>query len=371
MKDDSLDLLFVTRKFPPSTGGMQEFSYHLYESLQRRDDAKIDGITWGGSNIWLPVVLPLLFLRTLWNAVRKRPDVLYCTDGLLSPLALIVKRFTGIPTVITVYGLDITYDNWLYQKGVVSTFDRHDAVACISTAAQEKAIEAGVSETKTHVIPGGVDPEKYFVPGATEADAERVLRENGYDIALQEKTVLLSVGRLVRRKGFQWFADSVVPRLPDEYVYVICGSGPMQEEIQHAIERHSLEGRVIPLGRVTGEPLHTLYSTADLLIMPNIPVENDMEGFGLVAMEAASCGTPVIAADMEGMKDSVIPGTTGIRVTPESPSAFIDAIEDVAETLPSRDEIRSYVVEEFGWDAQAGRYTDLFRTVVEAIGDRP
>jgi glycosyltransferase involved in cell wall biosynthesis len=359
-----MDVLLVSRKFPPSTGGMQEFSYHLYQALNQREDVAVTPITWGGSNRWLPLVLPYLVLRTLWAVLWKRPDVVYCTDGLLSPLSGVVNRLFKVPTVITVYGLDITYDNWVYQRVVVPTFSWNDIVACISSAAQEKAVAAGVPGELTQVIPGGVDPEKYYAPDAGRDDLQETLRSYGFDVAVDDKTVLLSVGRLVERKGFQWFVSAVMPQLPDDHVYVICGDGPMKDTIEERIEEHGVEDRVFPLGRVTGRPLNTLYSTADMLIMPNIPVAGDMEGFGLVAMEASSCGTPVVAADMEGMRDSVVDGKNGLRAPSQDADAFRSTILDLHNDVGSPEDVRAFVRDHFTWERQAERYTALFQEIV-------
>ncbi|MDY6770075.1 MAG: glycosyltransferase family 4 protein [Candidatus Nanohaloarchaea archaeon] len=355
---DSIDVLLVTRKFPPSTGGMEEFSAQMLAALQDRDDIDIDAVTYGGSNIWLPVVLPWLAVRTVWALLRDRPDILYVTDGLMSPLAAVCRRLFGVATAVTVYGLDITYENPVYQHLVVPTFPYHDRLLPISRAAEQAALEKGVPEELLTVVPGGVDTDEYYVPDADRGDAEAVLAERGVDIDLAGKTVLLSVGRLVERKGFQWFADRVMPELDEEFVYVVCGDGPQMEALQDAVERHGLEDRVFPLGEVTGRPLNVLYSTADALVMPNIRVEGDMEGFGLVAVEASSCGTPVVAADMEGMQDSVLDGN-GVRVTPEDADAFIDGIKEALDM--DRAAVRQFTGDEFSWARQAERYAAVFR----------
>ncbi len=364
---DSLRVLLVSRKFPPSTGGMEEFSHQMLEALEERDDVDVDAITYGGSNTWLPIVLPLLALKTVISLIRNRPDVLYVTDGLMSPLAATCRWLFGVPTAVTIYGLDITYSNSIYQHLVVPTFTHNDHLLPISRAAEQAALEKGVPEDILTVIPGGVDTEKYYRPDADMDDAEQVLADHGTNVNLAGKTVLLSVGRLVERKGFQWFADEVMPELDEEYIYIVCGDGPQREALDDAVERHGLEDRVFPLGEVTGEPLNTLYSTADALVMPNIRVEGDMEGFGLVAVEASSCGTPVVASDMEGMKDSIISEGNGIRVQPETASAFVDGIETALSL--DREAVREFTREEFSWGRQAERYISIFHSVV-GMGDR-
>lgn len=360
---EQLDVLLVSRKFPPSTGGMEEFSYQMYHHLSSREDAAVRKVTWGGSNIWLPVVLPLFAMLVAFHIVRRRPDVLYCTDGLLSPLAAVFRAVFRVPTAVTVYGLDITFDNWLYQHLVPPTFSMNDRLLCISDAAKAAAIDVGVPEDTLTVVPGGIDPESYYMEHLEEADVTSVLEAYSVPASSLDGTLLLSVGRLVRRKGFQWFADKVVPDLDESYTYVICGDGAMQEEIEAAIERHGLEKQVFPLGTVTGRPLKVLYNAADALIMPNIRVPGDMEGFGLVATEASSCGTPVVAADMEGMKDSVIDGKTGVRVEPESAKAFIRGIRNVTSGEWVREEVRSFTAEAFSWEQRAAEYRAVFASI--------
>ncbi|MFB6295027.1 MAG: glycosyltransferase family 4 protein [Candidatus Nanohaloarchaea archaeon] len=362
---DSLRVLLVSRKFPPSTGGMEEFSYQMLQALQQRDDVAVDAVTYGGSNRWLPFVLPALAVKTVISLVRNRPDVLYVTDGLLSPLAAACRWLFRLPTAVTVYGLDITYSNPVYQHLVVPTFPYNDRLLPISRAAEQAARDKGISDDMLTVIPGGVDTQKYYSPGADRDDAEQVLADRGIDIDLTGKTLLLSVGRLVERKGLQWFTDRVMPQLPEEHVYVICGDGPQHEAVQQAVEEHGLDDRVFPLGEVTGPPLNRLYSTADLLLMPNIRVEGDMEGFGLVAVEASSCGTPVVASDMEGMKDAVVEGGNGVRVSPEEPSAFIDGIEQGLDM--DRDDVRTFTREEFSWETRGEQYAAVFQELNETL----
>jgi phosphatidylinositol alpha-1,6-mannosyltransferase len=121
MADDALTVIFLSRTFPPSTGGMQQFSYHLHDQLAERDDIELVAKTYGGSKKWLPVVLPYFLMWALYGLIRNDIDCLYMTDGVLSPIGASLQLLTGTPTVITVHGLDITFDNWVYQRFVVPT----------------------------------------------------------------------------------------------------------------------------------------------------------------------------------------------------------------------------------------------------------
>lgn len=101
--------------------------------------------------------------------------------------------------------------------------------------------------------------------------------------------------------------------------------------------------------------LKDLYNAADVFVMPNIPVDGDVEGFGLVALEAASCRTPVVAANIEGLRDAVHP-EIGELVEQKNPEQFVDAIESVQDKG-----VREYVVDNCTWRQTAEDYVDCFR----------
>jgi glycosyltransferase involved in cell wall biosynthesis len=106
--------------------------------------------------------------------------------------------------------------------------------------------------------------------------------------------------------------------------------------------------------------LKLLYNTADVLIMPNLP--GYTEGFGLVSLEAASCGLPVIASELGGIKDAIKDGENGFLVEPGNPQAFIDKIHDLLsnekERLAFGERARNYTVENYGWDKTVKKYMD-------------
>ena len=165
----------------------------------------------------------------------------------------------------------------------------------------EACRQRGCTPEKVHVIPNGINPGRFL----TTSDApKRTLLAR----AFPEETaslpthalVLCSVGRQVKRKGFHWFVEAVMPQLPAHIYYWLAGEGPMIAEVQAAVDRHQLGEQVCLLGRVSEDQLEALYRGSDLFIMPNINVPGDMEGFGVVMLEAGLCKTPAIAAGIEG-----------------------------------------------------------------------
>jgi hypothetical protein len=127
-------------------------------------------------------------------------------------------------------------------------------------------------------------------------------------------------------------------RLPDGVVYAVVGAGPELEAVRAAAARAGLGHRVL-LGPLDDEARDGLVEAADAVVLPNIAVPGDMEGFGLVATEAALRGTPVIGARIEGLNDSVIDGVTGWLCTSGDADAFTQQVESLSTLDPSEREL--------------------------------
>lgn len=353
-------VLFITRKFPPAIGGMEKVACELYRYLFKLTDVVL--IKWGRSNMFLPIILPYFFLRSCWILLTKKIDVIYLQDGLLAPLGLILKIIFRKPVAITIHGLDITYKNRFYQFVVPKCVKKLDKIFCISKATKQECIGRGVLEEKIAVIPNGISDEFYI---DNDRNFLRKKLEEKLGIELKNTRVLLSVGRLVERKGFHWFIENVMPEFVerrDYIVYLIVGDGPSREAIKNSIKSSRMEKRVIMLGRVDDETLKLLYNSADMLIMPNIPVEGDMEGFGVVALEAASCGTPVVASELEGIRDAIIDGKTGFLVGVYNAEEFVKVINKVLEKSKVeefRKRIRDSTLRNYNWKKVAKRYLEI------------
>ena len=157
--------------------------------------------------------------------------------------------------------------------------------------------------------------------GATRDAAVRRRLSTGED-----DVVVLTVGRLVAAKGARWFVDEVLTVLPATVHYAIAGSGPEHDAIAAAAAARGLDRRVHLLGAVSDAEREALLRGADVFVQPNIPTPGDMEGFGLVLVEAAKRGTPVVASALEGMPDAVADGATGVLCAPGDATEWRDAV---------------------------------------------
>lgn len=342
-------LLFVTRKYPPMVGGMEKLCYELGREFARRADLSL--VAWGKSQRYLPYFLLSALLRSMLLIPLRRIEHVHLGDGLLAPLGLLLKLVWRRPVTATVYGLDVTFAFRPYQLVVPRCLARLDRLVCISQATVEECVRRGVPREKCAVIPPGIHPERDPPP----RDKRRLGRLLGLD--LDGKRVLVTVCRLVRRKGVLWFVREVAPSLPPDVVYLVIGDGPDRPLIERAIRARGLGGRVVLLGALGGEGLQSAYNGADLFVMPNVRVPGDVEGFGIVALEASAAGLPVVGSRLQGIQSAIIERRTGYLVEPESRDAFLDGIRrGLSGELGSPEAIRRAVEEAYGWAMLGDRY---------------
>ena len=176
------------------------------------------------------------------------------------------------------------------------------------------------------------------------------------NVCLQDKKVLATVGRLIKRKGIAWFVDHVMPELDASYLYIIAGHGPEFELIHCRVKARGLHNQVVMLGRVSEKARRLIYNAADIFVMPNITVERDVEGFGIVIIEAGSCGLPVVASKIQGLKDAVIEGKTGYLVEEGDAAGFAGMIRNMNL---KKETVRTCVNATFDWSAIYQRYQNF------------
>jgi len=152
--------------------------------------------------------------------------------------------------------------------------------------------------------------------------------------------------------------------------YLIIGEGPQRELIETRIASLHLNDHVVLLGRVDDDTLRAAYHVSDLFVMPNIPVQNDIEGFGLVALEAASAGRYVVASRLDGIPEAIVPGQNGVLLDPLDSEAFASTIIELLDDDARREELglkaQDFVRDHYSWDIVAKRYWQIFRRVMNS-----
>jgi glycosyltransferase involved in cell wall biosynthesis len=332
---------------------MERFAFELSNALAVEADLKI--VKWGGSKKWLPLVLPWLALSAFARLLRGGVDVVHSQDGVMAPICWLLARLFRKPYVVVVHGLDITHDTWLYQNCVVRFVANADRVICISRAAAAECLKRGVPADKTTVITLAVGDDIHGQASRNDLYGQLGLPKN--------VPTLLTVGRLVPRKGVAWFISEVLPGLAAQYpdlVYLVAGTGSEQANIETAIAESRLKNNVRLLGKVSDSLRRALYNGADLFVMPNIPTPGNMEGFGLVLLEAALCERPIVAVETEGITDAVKAGESAVLVPALDAAAFERKIsvflDDPAKARAFGKQARRHTLKHYQWPAIAKQY---------------
>ena len=347
-----LQILFITRNYPPKVGGLEIYSYHLIKEFETHD--LTHKITLSKSLKHLTWFFPYALFRAVHLIRKYSVQSVHLCDGLLAPLGILLKHLTGVNVTITIHGLDITYKNQLYQRLIPWCVAALDKVVCVSRSTRDECILRGIPSSNCAVIPNGIRPDQLSLH-LSQYELRRRL-ENLIGLSLHNKKVLFTIGHLVKRKGVAWFVENVMPLIGSSYVYLVGGEGSERRTIQEMVDRHNLKGRVLLLGELSDGSRNMIYNASDLFVMPNITVPGDVEGFGIVALEAGSCGLPVVASNIQGLRDAVINGKTGYLVEEGDVDGFVGRITGMNL---KRDQIRETVNSTFGWEKIYQRYHDL------------
>lgn len=357
--DADLRLLFIARTFPPSLGGMQNLAFQLSESMRRL--VKVTMLVNHRGKKALPLFLPYAFASAIYLARKHRVQAIHLADALLAPLGVALKTVTGLPVTSSVHGLDVMYSNRFYQSLVPRALAQLDMAMPNSRATETEVNARTGGHMPIAVIPLGINP-------LPEPDAMAMQEFRQLAGINGRERLMLTVGRLVRRKGVSWFVEQVLPRLPENAVYIVIGEGEEEPAIAAAGSAAGVSDRVRLLGRVPDRLLAAAYRSADVFVMPNVPVTGDMEGFGLVALEASASGLPVVASGLEGITEAVHHERNGLLVKPCSSVEYESALRYLL-ALPDEElrrlgaTFRQYTLSTYGWDQAARRYLDVIQEV--------
>ena len=270
-----------------------------------------------------------LRLEILWklrSIIRRKDIKVVCIGELISGswMGWFAKRFLGCKVINYIHGEEVTTKKVyrFFGRSKRKFLHRADAVIAVSRFTKKTLMEVmELGEQKIELIFNGVDLQAFH----EEPTPDFLLDRYG----LRGKLILLTVGRLIPRKGI----DRVIQALPrimsrvTNIHYLIVGDGPYRTMLEELVEENGLQGQVTLAGRVDQEELCSHYVLCDLFVMPNREIpDGDTEGFGLVFLEANACGKPVIAGKAGGTGDAVRDGYNGYLVDG-------DNIEEIADTI--------------------------------------
>jgi phosphatidylinositol alpha-1,6-mannosyltransferase len=388
-----MKILVIAQVFPPQPGGSGRWLWELYRRF-RADSVHVVADTYQGaaafdarsgiSTTRIPLRFPdwgLLHPRGAWhyawalarlNAVvsRSRPSVLHCGKALPEGLlAAAVARLHGVPFWCYVHGEELTLARTSGELSRLTAHVLRRAQRLVANSHFTQAIlvdDWRVPPSKITVMHPGVDTVK-FAPAARDEAVRQRLGWSG-------RTVLLTVGALQKRKG----QDTVIRALREirgacpDVLYAVAGEGWEQEYLESLTRECGVEGAVQFRGVPNDLEIVECYQQCDLFVLANRRVGWDVEGFGMVLLEAQACGRPVAAGRSGGTADTLRDGVTGQLVDCEHSEALGNALVRLLRDEPLRirmgEQARAWTVEQYDWNRQVAEATRLFADTTSASG---
>ena len=357
-------LLLVTRNFPPLWGGMERLNWHIADELTHAYEVTVIGPVGAAAQAPANVTVIEVPLRPLWRflllatwrslraARRSRPEVVLAGSGLTAPMAWLAAQLSGARCIAYVHGLDVIAAHPIYRFGWRPFLRRMDRVIANSRHTAALAQGAGIDPARIAVVHPGVT-----LPVLDPQARARFRMRHG----LGEVPLLLSVGRLTARKGLAEFVAHALPAIVRQHadaMLVVIGDEPADAlhggstggaaRAQAAASSAGVQGHLRFLGSATDAELSEAYQAADVLVFPVLDLPGDVEGFGMVAVEAAAHGLPTVAYATGGVVDAVAEDESGTLISPDDAEGFAAAVlRLLAQPLPA-ERVRAFA-ERFAW----------------------
>jgi phosphatidylinositol alpha-1,6-mannosyltransferase len=364
--------LLITIDFPPKTGGVANYLSNFSKNLPYNKIVVLADKSVGQTHhheIKYQLIKEDLNYKFFWphwlktyfvaKKVIEREKIEQIIISHIIPMgyiALVLK----LPFFVILHGYDITLakksiwkKHWL--KKILKASEH---IIVNSNFTKREVIETGISENKITIV----NPCPNIKYKINDIEKEIIKKELG----LVHKKILLSVGRLIERKGFDKVIEAlpeILPQIPS-LVYIIVGKGPDRERLENLAEKLKVAGNVVIVEDVPDTNLPCYYDLADVFIMPSRVInKEDVEGFGIVYLEANLFGKPVIAGKTGGVEDAVVDNQTGILVNPEDINSIAIAIiklltdQNLANKLGVQGKER--VLKEFQWPKQIAKLENI------------
>ena len=378
-----MKLLVISYDWPPMIGGKATILHELfsrigedisviaakedgYEALDKKESFMIARIPKFFFNIPLlpffrPYIIKIIFLylKAKEIALKEKPDLIMCgqllTEG---AVGLCLKKELGIPYIIYTFDtIDVELPlNGRDKKLAKEILLNAEKVVCISSYMKRKLIDIGIEKGRVVMVMPGIDTKEFF-PGKP---AQEIVERTSHG----KNKIVLTVARLVDRKGIDYAINAfslVKKEIPDSKM-VIVGDGPERANLEKIARDLGLENDVVFAGKMVGHELVNYYNASDVFVLPSTVNEKEFksEGFGVVFLEAAACGKPVIGTRTAGIVDAVEENVTGILVEQRNTGQLADAMikilsdKNLAQKLGQNG--RDRAVREFDWSIVARNF---------------
>ena len=375
-------ILCITNDFGPRTGGIETFVIGLIERLPKntvivytnaqdkseeydqrwRDDFGVEVIRDKAR-----ILLPTPGVAYCISALVKDRSIKTAFFGAAAPLALLTPtlRRAGVKKVVALtHGHEVWWSKiWPFTwaiKSIARNVDHLTYLGEFTRKAISRVISDSARASMVKIAPG-IDTD-HFAP----VDSTDVKKSLG----LTEKKVIVSVGRLVHRKGQDVLITAmpeILREIPDAHLLLI-GEGPYRQYLESQVKKLQIDSHVSFIGRISYADLPRYICLGEVFAMParSRLAGLEVEGLGIVYLEASACGLPVIAGNSGGAPDAVREGVTGVVVDGRDRQTVAQSITELL-TAPERARTmglagRAWIIEEWRWQIWSERFAEILRS---------
>ena len=373
-------ILLVTNDFGPRTGGIETFVIGLLERItghrvivftSGQDETSEHDQDWLNKFGVQVIRDKSKILLPSWRVTRSVKKIVLENKidvvifGAAAPLAFMSKslRKIGVKKIVALtHGHEVWWAKIfpfnLAIKRIGNNVDYLTYLGEFTRLAISTALSEENRKKLVRIAPG-IDTS-HFIP---RADGFQKRNELG----LQDKKIIISVGRLVHRKGQDKLIEAmpaILEKIPNAHLLIV-GEGPYKEFLEKLVSKLSLTKNVTFAGRVLYDKLPTYLSAADLFAMPSRSrfFGLEVEGLGIVYLEASACGIPVVAGISGGAPDAVLEGITGFCVDGTNVAEVADAVIEICRDAQRASNMgaagRNWIVDKWRWDIWSTEFNAL------------
>jgi|UniRef100_UPI004048FDDB phosphatidyl-myo-inositol dimannoside synthase len=375
-------ILCITNDFGPRAGGIETFVMGLIERAPQGSIivyTSAQGDTTSYDQAWLrdfgvevirdrsKILLPTPRVIQSVKKVIARDSIKQVFFGAAAPLAVMARslRRKGVVNIVALtHGHEVWWAKlWPFSSAISSIGNSVDHLTYLGEFTKSEIAKALSTKAKSRLvkIAPGIDTD-HFAPDSGSIQLRR-------ELGLIDKKVIVSVGRLVHRKGQDFLIQSlpaILEKHPTAHILMV-GEGPYRKDLTKMVEKLKLSQSVTFIGRIQYKDLPRYICAGDIFAMPSRSrlAGLEVEGLGIVYLEASSCALPVVAGRSGGAPDAVEEGITGFSVdgtsTAEISSAIIKLLDDPVKAKAMGAAGRSWIIEKWRWEIWSKQFNALFR----------
>jgi phosphatidylinositol alpha-1,6-mannosyltransferase len=375
-------ILCITNDFGPRAGGIETFVMGLIERAPKGSIivyTSAQGDTTSYDQGWLrdfgvevirdpsKILLPTPRVIRSVKKVIARDSIKQVFFGAAAPLAIMARslRRKGVVNIVALtHGHEVWWAKlWPFSSAISFIGNNVDHLTYLGEFTKSEIAKALSIKAKSRLvkIAPGIDTD-HFAPDSGSIQLRR-------DLGLIDKKVIVSVGRLVHRKGQDFLIQSlpaILEKHPTAHILMV-GEGPYRKDLTKIVEKLKLSQAVTFIGRIQYKDLPRYICAGDIFAMPSRSrlAGLEVEGLGIVYLEASSCALPVVAGRSGGAPDAVDEGITGFSVdgtsTVEISSVIIKLLDDPAKAKAMGTAGRSWIIEKWRWEIWSKQFNALFK----------